>query len=671
MKLFIKNCFLALLCLYRSHQTTTPSRGQGAKTPTLRGLKAIAYIGSRYPCLLPKILKLSHLMIIVRQTFQSPFPPTHTFLSKVKSRLSVLASRLTPLGFPTLGTGLWLPDTRDRTLVLVSCFSNLMSHISNLISRFSHLASKTTLLSSLTLLLLLAPKVAFTQSTGVLSHNPAPVVIYGEIKSPHTYEYIEIILLENYLWNNTKLFQHQRFRSPVEEGAFILGTPFRRVFRFETEPISAPSYLTLKQGDDYIFFEYLAMPGDSIEIYMDDYSKNLLFSGRSADAYRLQRELFLISEQNQFDAPRIINSFEPENLLNEGNNRELLERNSGLFGKEIAIRELDPNEYLEKIREKFVELGTLPDAGVFGKYSDRISSETLDLIAANRFAKELDQFYNSIRYLYQISGNKGYPDILDSLEVFFKENLKTPPLMDFSQGILFHSAYYAESLISHAKTASYFDNEAVFEKLRSNYEGILREKLLALYLQRHFKHLDNNMELLTQTLEMVEIPWLREGLEKIQTNIHLGSSLVDYPLKDLDGNDFSLKELQGKLLLIDFWYTGCGACVQLFQNTLSVVEEHFAGNDDFVLVSISTDKTPAAWKKSVEGGKYTSKHALNLYSEGKKHPLLKHYNIFSYPHQLLVSPESTLLKSGGFPDSPEQYISLIEEYLKEVTVKPK
>lgn len=41
----------------------------------------------------------------------------------------------------------------------------------------------------------------------------------------------------------------------------------------------------------------------------------------------------------------------------------------------------------------------------------------------------------------------------------------------------------------------------------------------------------------------------------------LGKSLADFRFEDMKGNQLSKKELEGKIIVINFWFTGCRPCI--------------------------------------------------------------------------------------------------------------
>ncbi|MDO9553265.1 hypothetical protein [Rhodonellum sp.] len=82
MKKAIQNCFLALLCLYRSQTSYTPSRGH-----RLSDLRAVAYIGRRVPCLLRILHRIAKGMALMAKAMQATRIQSRQFLKAVASDL--------------------------------------------------------------------------------------------------------------------------------------------------------------------------------------------------------------------------------------------------------------------------------------------------------------------------------------------------------------------------------------------------------------------------------------------------------------------------------------------------------------------------------------------------------------------------------------------------------
>jgi thiol-disulfide isomerase/thioredoxin len=123
----------------------------------------------------------------------------------------------------------------------------------------------------------------------------------------------------------------------------------------------------------------------------------------------------------------------------------------------------------------------------------------------------------------------------------------------------------------------------------------------------------------------------------------VGNKMLDFELPDINGKLVNLSSFKGKTVLIDFWYTGCGGCVNFYNKVLSKVEQEMQGQN-VAFLAISIDAGKESWIKSVKGGRYTSDLATNLYTGGAggKHKLLTHYGIDSFPTLIVVDPEGNI-----------------------------
>ncbi len=121
--------------------------------------------------------------------------------------------------------------------------------------------------------------------------------------------------------------------------------------------------------------------------------------------------------------------------------------------------------------------------------------------------------------------------------------------------------------------------------------------------------------------------FLENELKKIEK--HLGK-MMPISGKTVDGKDFDLKNLKGKVVLVDFWATWCGPCIQELPNIQQAYKKYHGKGFD--VIGVSLDRSDDAITKFVEDRKlpWTS---INI-EDSKK--LAAQYGVNSIPFPVLV-----------------------------------
>lgn len=155
--------------------------------------------------------------------------------------------------------------------------------------------------------------------------------------------------------------------------------------------------------------------------------------------------------------------------------------------------------------------------------------------------------------------------------------------------------------------------------------------------------------------------------------------VMDYTFKDLLDNDVHISDFKGKVVLIDLWYSGCGACIKSNQAINSIHKQLIGEN--IVFLSISVDKNKLKWMQSLTknaakselnpwaGKYYSSPGTVTLYcgETGSNNDFVKLYNPENaYPSLLLIDTNGKLVSKD--PPRPEidreKLIRLIKALLK-------
>src|SRR5690606_8055503 len=112
-----------------------------------------------------------------------------------------------------------------------------------------------------------------------------------------------------------------------------------------------------------------------------------------------------------------------------------------------------------------------------------------------------------------------------------------------------------------------------------------------LYLITIYQNLNN------RTSEINKIDYLianignnryRKQVEALQRN-KKGNPAFDFNLPDQYGNRHRLADYQGKLLIMDFWFTGCHACRAIYEGFLKQIVTKYKNEEDVVFMSVNVD----------------------------------------------------------------------------------
>ena len=108
---------------------------------------------------------------------------------------------------------------------------------------------------------------------------------------------------------------------------------------------------------------------------------------------------------------------------------------------------------------------------------------------------------------------------------------------------------------------------------------------------------------------------------------------------DKDGKAVSLKDFQGKYVLVDFWSSGCTWCRLETPNLLSVYNTFKDKN--FTVLGVSSDRSKEKWLQAVEEDKsYWNQIVL---PREKTNEIYDAYCIVGIPHIILVGPDGKIL----------------------------
>ncbi len=135
---------------------------------------------------------------------------------------------------------------------------------------------------------------------------------------------------------------------------------------------------------------------------------------------------------------------------------------------------------------------------------------------------------------------------------------------------------------------------------------------------------------------------------------------IEWTLKNLKGQDISIKDYKGKPVLLVFWATWCPYCKKLFPGVNRVYEKYKDQGFTVIAMNVREDGDPSAYMK--ERG-YQFEVALDADEIGQE------YGIRGTPTLAFISTKGEVLGLGNFsnPDHPaleyfaKEQLGLLEE----------
>lgn len=127
------------------------------------------------------------------------------------------------------------------------------------------------------------------------------------------------------------------------------------------------------------------------------------------------------------------------------------------------------------------------------------------------------------------------------------------------------------------------------------------------------------------------------------SKIEIGKKAPEITMLKADGNSFSLSTLKGKLVLIDFWATWCGPCVEE-QPELKTLYNTYAEqvkSNKFEILGVSLDKNKDSWKKAIDRFNINWLQISDL--KFWKSPVAKSYEVDELPFNVIIDGEGTII----------------------------
>src|SRR5579864_9155774 len=110
-----------------------------------------------------------------------------------------------------------------------------------------------------------------------------------------------------------------------------------------------------------------------------------------------------------------------------------------------------------------------------------------------------------------------------------------------------------------------------------------------------------------------------------------------FAVTTIDGQRISMDDLQGKVVLLDFWATWCGPCREALPHMQKVAKK-FQGQP-LVILSVSLDKDEKAWREFITKNEMTWPQYRDGSFEG---PIARKFSVDAIPHTFTIDADGVL-----------------------------
>ncbi len=145
-------------------------------------------------------------------------------------------------------------------------------------------------------------------------------------------------------------------------------------------------------------------------------------------------------------------------------------------------------------------------------------------------------------------------------------------------------------------------------------------------------------------------------LKSLKATAELKSKPLDLKFTAVDGREVDLSKMRGKVVLIDFWATWCGPCVQELPNVLKAYKELHPKGFEIVGISLDSDKAKLESFVKDKGMEWPQ----HFDGKGWKNEIAVTHDIHSIPAMWLVDQKGMVIDTAARAGLEEEVAKLLK-----------
>ena len=144
-----------------------------------------------------------------------------------------------------------------------------------------------------------------------------------------------------------------------------------------------------------------------------------------------------------------------------------------------------------------------------------------------------------------------------------------------------------------------------------------------------------------------------QNAESASALIAEGKAAPTFTLKSPEGKNVSLSDFRGKYLLIDFWASWCGPCMNEMPNIVDIYNSY--KDKGLGIIGLSLDSDYKRWKEATQANNMTWLQLSEL--RGWDSEVAKVNSVQAIPHTIIIDKNGNILATGLRGEDLKQFVA--------------